>query len=92
MQIGPIVSDDLSSHAKRRSSQRAIAPAWIQRVLEFGVPRQVGNGCTSYALDKKGWRRFSAYYGHSARHFDRLRNLYVIEASDGTIVTAAWRH
>lgn len=91
MQTALLFNEDLSAHAKRRCVQRSIAPAWIERVIEFGVGRPVGGGCTSYALDKKGWRRFCAHYGRSASHFSGLRKLYVVEAGDGTIVTAAWR-
>ena len=82
----------LSSHAKRRAKDRSI-PDWIVDALfDFGVSRDAGGGAVSYSFTKRSWRRFAAYVGHLAHHVERYRSVYIVAASDGEVITVAWRH
>ena len=82
----------MSNHAKRRAKDRSI-PDWIVDALfDFGDSREAGGGAVSYSFTKRSWRRFAAYAGHLAQYAERFRSVYIVVASDGEVITAAWRH
>lgn len=45
-----------------------------------------------YRFDKQTWEAAEDFLGPRARQFEKFRNAYVIEAADGTVITAAWLH
>ena len=81
----------ISAHAARRMQKRAIPMAYVEMILDFGRPRPSGDGCTSFSMDKRGWRKIESYFGPAAAAMRPLCNAYVVIASDGTLVTVAWR-
>jgi hypothetical protein len=82
----------MSDHAQRRAKDRSIPQAIIDAILDFGESRSAGQGAESYQLSRKGWKRFAAYLGHEAKHFERYRKVYVVVAPDGDVITACWQH
>ena len=82
----------LSTHANVRCAQRSISNAGIEFVLDYGVARPCGRGCESYSFDRRSWSAAVTALGSQIIRFERYRNLYVIVATDGAIVTVAWRH
>jgi len=82
----------LSKHASVRCSQASISMEGLDFVLEFGVAHPCGRGCESYSFDRRSWNKAAKAFGAKIARLERYRNLYVIVAADGTIVTADWRH
>ena len=85
-------SENLSRHARRRRQQRSIPPAVIDALLDFGERQPAGGGSISVFFTKRAWRRFTSYMGTAIIGYERYRNCYLIEASDGCIVTTAFRY
>lgn len=86
------VNAPMTNHALCRQQQRSIPQAVIDALLDFGERRPAGDGAESVYFTKRTWRRFASYVGVAVKGFERYRSCYVIEARDGTIVTAAFRH
>lgn len=80
-----------TGHALRRTRQRSIPPAFIDILQDFGVATPAGGGCTSFSIDKRGWRRAEAHFGIAAPGIRKVRQAYVVVSEDGAVVTAAWR-
>ena len=63
----------------------------IEGLLDFGEWRRTRDGkAWRWTFGKRGWRRFSAFLGPEARHFERYRRAYVVTTADGAILTVAW--
>lgn len=88
----PAMRCERSIHAALRMKQRSISEEGIDLVLSFGVSRHCGRGCESYFFDRKSWRAVATRLGRRAVDLERFRDLYLVVSSEGTIVTAAWRH
>lgn len=84
-------SEGFTRHAATRVQQRAVPPAIVDWLLEFGDHRPAGSGAESYSFRKKGWRRLQRYLGPAARHFENYRHVYAVVA-DGRIITVAYIH
>jgi hypothetical protein len=82
----------MTKHARVRVQQRSIPPVVIDALLDFGDRREAGGGAEIVYFTKRTWRKFASYVGAAVKGFERYRSCYVIEASDGSIVTAAFRH
>lgn len=82
----------LSRHAATRSHQRCIPPFMIDALIGWGDRSHAGSGASSYAFSRRSWRRFATYLGSEARRFERYRNVYVVVARDGRVITVCWRH
>lgn len=80
-----------SRHAAKRLQQRAIPIAFVDLVIEHGIERPCGGGCSSHSLDKRGWHTIERRFGRYAASLRRARDLYVVTSSDGAVITAAWR-
>jgi hypothetical protein len=63
-----------------------LIPLYHQPVRSI-LPRQA----SSWVLGNS-WRKFAGYLGVAAKRFERYRNVYVVIARDGTIITVCWRH
>jgi hypothetical protein len=92
----PHYETDLSTrythHAVVRMQQRSIPPAVVELLLDFGTATPVGGGACSYRFTKDSWAEAKAALGAAAVAFERYRNAYVVESSDGAVVTVAWLH
>ena len=82
----------LSKHAKKRSQQRAIPCDAINLILDFGRAIPAGGGACKYRFDNRTWADAKAVLGRGASQFEKFRKAYVIEASNGNVMTAAWSY
>ena len=82
----------LSRHAWKRCQQRSIALAAIALLLDFGTVQHCGKSCEKYMFNRSSWHAATQALGHASHEFERYRDLYLIVAEDGVVVTAAWRH
>lgn len=82
----------LTRHAETRVRQRSIPASVVDALLDFGERARAGTGAEVCYFSKKAWKRFAAYLGQEARHFERYRACYAVIADDGQVVTACWRH
>jgi len=82
----------MTKHARVRAQQRSIPAAVRDALIDFGERRRAGHGAVSVFFTKKSWKRLEAYMGSEiCRGFERYRNCYLIEASDGVVITEAYR-
>ena len=81
-----------SQHGKVRQQQRSIPPFVIDALTDFGDEQFLGHGTRSFNFSKRGWKHFSQYMGQTIRGYEKYRNVYVVLAEDGTVITVAWRH
>ena len=88
----PRPSAPLTRHAQRRSKDRSIPQAIIDALIDFGDQQPAGPGSEAYFFTKRSWKRYAAYLGPQARHFENYRSAYVVVGSDGGVITACWRH
>ena len=82
----------LSRHADVRTQQRCIPRFIVDALIDWGDCSDAGAGASSYSFSKRSWRRFARYLGVEAKRFERYRNVYVVVARDGTVMTVCWRH
>lgn len=80
----------LSRHARLQMQRRCIPEAAVELILDFATSTPAGNGTQRYRFDNRSWAAAAGHLGSQARIFEKYRNAYVIEANDGTVVTAAW--
>ena len=80
----------LTRHAHLRMQQRSIPAAIVDLLLDYGEPMAVGGGATSYRFTRQSWADAVASAGSAAARIAKYRKAYVIESSDGTVITAAW--
>jgi len=92
MSAAQLTDKRLTAHAKRRAKDRSIPPSIIDALLDFGERAAAGGGAESCFFTRRSWRRFAAYLGPEARHFERYRSAYAIVGHDGQVVTICWRH
>lgn len=87
----PLGQIQCSRHAHQRRQQRAIPQAVIDGLLDFGEARRTRDGqAWRWTFGKRGWKRFAAWLGPAAAHFERYRRVYLVTAADDTLVTVAW--
>lgn len=79
-------------HGKTRQQQRCIPQCIVEALIDFGTERFAGGGTRSFSFTKRTWRQFSAYMGRDVRAYERYRDVYLVLAEDGSIITVAWRH
>lgn len=83
---------EVSRHAERRMKERSIPPSIVEALMDFGDRAPCGGGAEACFFTKRTWRRYAAYLGCEARHFERYRSTYLVIANDGRIITTCWRH
>ncbi|WP_295845930.1 hypothetical protein [Tardiphaga sp.] len=79
-------------HANERSSARVIPPMIAEIIIEYGEPRDAGDGALKYALTKQSMRQLRQVAGRQlAKAIEpyRNRNAYVV-AAGGRIITVAY--
>lgn len=79
-----------SRHAEVRMQQRCIPPAAVELLLDYAEPTPVGDGVLSYRFTKASWTDALTALGSAAPAFLKFRYAYVVESSDGLVITAAW--
>lgn len=84
-------ASSLSRHAAVRLRQQCIPRTIMEAVLDWGDQRKAGAGACSYAFSKRSWARYTRHVGADAERLKRYRNVYVVVARDGTIITVCWR-
>ena len=62
----------VSRHAQQRMKDRSIPPSIVEALLDFGERAPCGGGAETCYFTKRSWRRYSAYLGSQARHFELL--------------------
>jgi len=61
----------LSRHARERMKDRSIPASVVDALIDFGDRLRCGGGAETCYFTKRSWRRFAAYLGTEARHFER---------------------
>jgi len=74
----------LSKHAEWRAATRAISGRSIELALKYGQCFWAGSGCQAYFLGQRVVRRVRRKFNIC---LDRFKNIAVIVAEDGTLVT-----
>lgn len=82
----------LSRHAKVQMQRRSIPEAAVELLLDFADCSPSWDGTRRYCFTKRSWAAATAFLGAEVRLFEKFRTAYVIEANDGTVITAAWLH
>jgi hypothetical protein len=81
----------MTHHARERARARSIPASVVDALLDFGERARAGAGAETCYFTKRSWRRFAAYLGHEARHFERYRSAYAVVGDDGLVITTCWR-
>lgn len=82
----------LSRHAQQRSQQRAIPQAAIDLLLDFGVVEHSNKGLELLYFDKGGKHAaLSLMKNIGLKRSDHCLNAYLLENSDGQVVTVGHR-
>ena len=82
----------LSHHAQQRSQQRAIPPSVIEILLDFGMVEHSNRGLEILYFNKDGKRAaMMQMKAIGMRNSDHYLNAYLLESSDGNIVTVGHR-
>lgn len=83
-------SDSFTSHARDRSTARAIPPGIAEMILEFGVSRDAGDGARKHGFSRESLREIRHTYGREvAKVMEKYRAAYVVAAA-GRIITVAF--
>lgn len=78
-------------HAAVRMQKRAIPPAAIDLLLNYGASTR-SCGAESFFFDKAARRRIAKDLGRAEiRRVARFLNAYAVVGDDGVLITAAWR-
>lgn len=72
--------------------QRAIPPLIVSWLLDYGSRQPAAGHAALVFFDKAARRRLTAEIGPvTASHLAPLLNAYLVEGSDGRVVTTGWR-
>jgi hypothetical protein len=83
----------LSHHAQRRMQQRAIPPCLIDWLFEFGAEAYDHHGAQIRYFDRAAKRRLAeGVPAQEIAQFDQKLNAYLVESTDGTVITLAYRN
>lgn len=78
-------------HARARMQQRGIAPAVVDRVLRYGREVHDHRGAIVVLMDRSAEARMTRDGEPRDTTIDRLRGVYVVVTTDGTIRTVGHR-
>ena len=79
-------------HALVRMQQRAIPAQMVTWLLDYGSRQPAPGQAALVFFDKAARRRLTQVIGNvTANHLAPLLNAYLIEGSDGRVVTTGWR-
>lgn len=77
----------LTAHAEMRSQQRAIPPALIDVIREYGSPSPARHGCTRYLLDRRSIALASEGDRQLSAQLERHRGAWLVAGPDDRVVT-----
>ena len=78
-------------HARSRMQQRGIAPALVDRVLRYGREVHDHHGAVVMMFDRASRARMARDGESDGVPVERLRGVYVVVSTDGTIRTVGHR-
>jgi len=82
----------LSHHAQRRMQQRAIPPRLIDWLFAYGTRVHDHQGAQIRYFDRAAKRRLTeAVPVHQRAQLDQKLNAYLVQATDGTVITIGYR-
>ena len=81
-----------TQHGDARRQQRCIPPFVIDALTDYGDERFLGHGSRSFSFSKRSWKSFCRYMGQAIQAYEKYRNVYMVVAEDGSIITVAWQH
>lgn len=83
----------LTRHAQARMQQRAISPAVLEALLDYGATRHLhSRGRELVYFDHKARERLARESPAVAREIGRLGKTYAVLGRDGTVVTVGHRY
>ena len=89
--MAPSLHQMMSRHALARMQQRGIPLDAIDTVLDYGREHHDRHGGVVVCLDQQGRRRMQRAGRLSGGAIDALSCVYVVLATDGTVVTVGHR-
>jgi len=82
----------ISKHAAHRIKNRAIPPAGLDCLPQFGEEEHIGGGVRRYAFSHRTWNRLISYLGSvSLTKPNKTRTAYASVGKDDIVVTAGCR-
>jgi len=78
-------------HARSRMQQRGIPPALVDRVLRYGREVHDHHGAVVVLVDRAAGERMRRDGEAHGVELDRLRGVYVVVGTDGTVRTVGHR-
>lgn len=83
----------LSHHAQRRMQQRAIPPVLLDWLFKFGACAYDHHGAQIRYFDRAAKRRLAeSVPAQEIAQLDQKLNAYLVESTDGTVITMAYRN
>lgn len=83
----------VSRHAKIRQSQRGVPDIALELLVKFGSSESSFDGTERLYFSERDWKRVKQYFGAwMPNKSGKLRDLYLILAADGTILTVAHKY
>lgn len=83
----------LSHHAQRRMQQRAIPPCLIDWLFDYGTSAHDHHGAQIRYFDRAAKRRLADVLpAQQLAQFDQKLNAYLVESTDGTVITMGYRN
>ena len=82
---------DCTRHARTRMQQRGIPADLVDRILRYGREVHDHHGAVVMLIDRAGEARMRRDGEARGVNVDRLRGLYVVMGTDGTIRTVGHR-
>lgn len=89
--MAPDLAFMLTRHARSRMQQRGIPPSLVDRVLRYGREVHDHHGAIVVMMDRAARTRMARDGESRGVALDRLRGVYVVLATDGTIRTVGHR-
>lgn len=88
-----MTAHSLSQHAQCRMQQRAIPSCLIDWLFQFGAEAHDHHGAQVLYFDRAAKRRLAEIVPapQLARFDQKLKNAYLVESIDGTVITVGYR-
>ena len=80
----------ITRHARTRAQQRAIQPAMLDMLLDYGASLPAGGGAEIVFLPR--WTRQELAGQIGAASSDRLASAYAVVSGDGAVITVGHRY
>jgi hypothetical protein len=83
---------ELSSHAHRRSAQRAIPELLMDLLVQYGDMREQRGGTVVLEWSPSTAKWMRNQLKEIFAHWDQQEHVYTVAAADGSVITAAHRY